>query len=129
MSEIKSFEDVKQELVRQLNRLEFEKELWEKVEIIGTKEDIHESLRNVTVKNAKLFGLEESRPVITVSGHNPKNDCDEEYSIWLFWKEDGELEVCDSISAHSFIYTRILNIRIAIAKCEKEIEDMGKSDN
>ena len=37
MGEIRYFEDIKDELTKKLNCLEFEKELWKRVEIAGTE--------------------------------------------------------------------------------------------
>ena len=122
MGDIRYFEDVKDVLTRNLNSLEFEKELWEKVEIIGLKEEGGAQLDEVTFKNANLSGLEDSRPVLTVSGYNPKSERDEEYSLWFFWKDDDDLMVCDAVGAYSFISSRIINLDTSITYKRKEVE-------
>ncbi len=122
MSEIRYFEDIKNELTRDLNRLRFVKNLWEKVEIKGARKEGGSQLDEVTIENAELIGLDERRPILRVSGFNPDNNCEEKAEIWLFWKDDGDLEMCDAVGTRGHIGAEIINLDISIACIEKELE-------
>lgn len=144
MSEIRNLEDVKNALTRSLNSAKFEKELWEKVEICKKKDGsdfavVSKSYKNAIYSTPAYAGL--YHPEILVRGHNIANNKWEEYSLYAYiyadtladdderkskavkanqWSRETYLLTPDEVAIK--IRGRVLDLRLRIARLEKELE-------
>lgn len=144
MTGYRNLDDVKKSLVKDLNRVKFEKELWEKVEIVKKKDGSDFSVRSKSFKNAKwvIPSYSDSlHPELSVSGFNDANHTWEDFSLNMYiytdtlpdederkslgksaWTYSRATYILTPDEAKSRIDSRILDLDLVIARLEKELE-------
>lgn len=144
MTGCRNLDDVKKALVKDLNRVKFEKELWEKVEVVKKKDGSDFAVRSKSFKNAS-WGIpsysDSFHPELSVSGFNDSNYTWETFSLNMYiytdtlpdederkslgksaWTYSRATYILTPDEAKSRIDGRILDLDLAIARLEKELE-------
>ncbi len=120
----RNVEDVRTQLIRELNETQFLIKLWGDVQIIFDEDDGTVSQKNF--KNAiwdpSTNSKGEDRPVIRVSGFDPENEAEEEGVIPAYYQDEDYIALCSLNDIGSAIFTEKINLESYAQRLKKQIE-------